>query len=230
MRSMSAPLRIFGLDGEMSGSELDQGHRLIQIGVAIDTAPDGSRLPAPELFCSLIGWAETDMVWDERAAQVHNIPLEDVLAAPRAEVVDEQLAAWLADRGLSSATRRTSVMTGFNVGAFDGPFLKDALPVSQQMFSRRYADLNPVTMLLPSATQVLGGRADDAAWKRYGKRAGRQLVASVGRVEAEHDAGTDALLALGAWRQFEGLIEQLDTDAAVTRKARRAGRVKDATR
>ena len=217
-------LRIFGLDGEMSGADLEKGHRLIQIGVAVDTAADGSPLPRPELFCSLIGWDAGDLIWDERAAQVHNIPREAILAAPRAAEVDAALAEWLGQRGATAQARRSTVMCGFNVGAFDAPFVHDALPVSAAMFSRRYADLNPVTMLLPSARTVLGGPADAAAWKRYAKRAGSDLVREVGRVEAEHDAGTDALMALGAWRALQHLVTTLDADAAVTRKAARAAR------
>ena len=215
-------LRIIGLDGEMSGADLERGHRLIQIGVAVDTAPDGSALPEPDLFCSLIGWDEADMVWDERAAQVHNIPKEAVLAAPRAAEVDALLGQWLTGHGLTRESRGGSIMCGFNVGAFDAPFVRDTLPQSCVMFSRRYADLNPVTMLLASAKNVLGGMTNDRGWKRWGKRAGRELVASVGRVEAEHDAGTDALLAIGAWRAYEDLVAGLDRDAATTRARERA--------
>lgn len=217
-------MRIIGLDGEMSGADIEAGYKLIQIGVAVDTAPDGTRLPEPDLFCSLIGWDETDLLWDERAAAVHNIPREAVLAAPRAAQVDVQLSSWLRGHGLTRESRRGAVMCGFNVGAFDSPFVRAALPTSAAMFSRRYADLNPVTMLLPAATTVLGGPTDDRGWKRFGKRAGRELVSSVGRVEAEHDAGTDALLALGAWRAYEDLVAGLDRDAAVTRARERAQR------
>ncbi len=74
-------LRYFGLDGEMSGNDVAAGHRLIQIGVAVDTAPDGSRLSKPELFCSLIGWPPPDLPWDPNAEAVHR---HAMAAAPHA--------------------------------------------------------------------------------------------------------------------------------------------------
>lgn len=189
-------LRFHGLDGEMSGSDLAAGHRLIQIGVAVDTAPDGTRLAAPDVFSSLVGWPPPDLPWDDRAAAVHGIPRAAVLAAPRARVVDEQLHDWLVERGARADRRVDQVMVGFNVGAFDAPFLAQALPRSHALFSRRYADLNPLCFAL----------GDYDAWRARLERTGLDAAARAGRTEGAHDAGTDAVAALAAWREVEGLL------------------------
>lgn len=217
--------RIFGLDGEMSGANIDDGHQLIQIGVACDTTPDGTRLDTPDLFCSLIGWDEQQLVWSDRAAKVHNIPREAVLAAPRAPEVDAALYNWLTAHGANPDSRMDITLTGYNVGAFDMPFVRAALPRSATMWSRRWADLNgPCLLFASAAPQLLGSQGSFATWKKKFTRAGLDLVASIGREEKEHDAGTDALIALGAWRAMEDTLSQLDRDAANQRRAARAAR------
>lgn len=217
--------RFFGLDGEMSGADISKGHKLIQIGVAVDTYLDGTRMERPELFCSLIGWDDADLPWSARAEQVHNIPREVILDAPRAEQVDAELYEWLIERGADPENRRKTVMVGFNVGPFDGPFLNAALPLSASCFTRRYGDLNPVTFLMAGTVPLQGTRLSSSeAVKRFVKNAGRQVVADFGRVEAEHDAGTDALIALGGWRAAEDHLAAMSGDAISWRALQRAKR------
>lgn len=205
-------LRFIGLDGEMSGADIESGCKLIQIGVAM---PDG------DLYCSLIGWNEDEMEWQERASRVHNIPKETVLAARRAEIVDEELFNWLTERGLSPDNRQLNVMVGFNVGVFDGPFVRQALPKTFSLFSRRYADLNPLCFVLGGtlAPPDGGGVRSEKGWKRYMKQQGMALVKASGREEPEHDAGTDALLALGAWVSTRDVL--LSTWEAASRERKR---------
>lgn len=223
--------RIFGLDGEMSGSELHRGHRLIQIGVAVDTNPDGSHRETPDLFCSLIGWQTSDptapdyMVWDDRAATVHNIPLDDVLLAPPAAHVDDALHSWLTNHGVNEKRRRDTIITGYNVGAFDYPFLLDALPRSARLISRRFADLNPLCFALGATIDPPhGGTPSFNTWKRHLTRVGLDYTAATGRTQPQHDAGTDALIALAAWRHAEATLADLNRDASAHRKAERARR------
>lgn len=217
--------RFFGLDGEMSGAEISEDHKLIQIGVAVDTHPDGTRMDRPELFCSLIGWDDADLPWSERAAQVHNIPREQILDAPRADEVDAALYEWLLERGADPENRRKSVMVGFNVGPFDGPFLNAALPLSASCFTRRYGDLNPVTFLMAGTVPLQGHQLSSSeAVKRFVKNAGRRVVDDFGRTEAEHDAGTDALIALGGWRAAEDHLAAMAADAQAWRALQRAKR------
>lgn len=218
--------RIFGLDGEMSGTELGAGHKLIQVGVAVDTGCDGTPLDQPELFCSLIGWPDDELVWDERAAEVHRLPREAVLAAPPATEVDEALYAWLLNLGVDPDERRLQIPCGFSVGSFDMPFVGQALPRSWGLFSRRYADLNAVMFALGRTVSApISGSPSPKVWKRRLKKAGLELVRAVGRTEGEHDAGTDALIALGAWREVERTLRELDDDSLVRQKNARARRL-----
>lgn len=90
----------------MSSNTIADGHRLIQIGVAVDTAPDGARLAEPELFTSLVGWPAPGLPWDDRAASIHRIPRADVLSAPRAAEVDARLYDWLVDHGAHEEGQR----------------------------------------------------------------------------------------------------------------------------
>lgn len=215
----------FGLDGEMSGNRIEDGHRLIQIGVAVDTAPDGSRLPAPELFCSLIGWDESELVWQDAAASVHGIARDAVLAAPRADEVDDALHAWLVQR-ISPVTDPGSkpIMVGYNVGAFDAPFVRAALPRSASLFQRRYGDLNPLLFAFGESLPHAGSPPSWRTWKKHLGRVGLKEARSAGRVEGAHDAGTDALAALSAWREAGRLLAGLHDDASRQRAADRAVR------
>lgn len=133
-------------------------------------------LDQPELFCSLIGWPESELVWDDRAFEVHRIPREAVLAAPPAAEVDAALHAWLLDLGVDPKERRLQIPCGFSVGTFDMPFVEHALPRSYGLFSRRCADLNAI------------------------------------------------LFALGAWREAERTLRELDEHALVRQKNARARR------
>lgn len=218
--------RIFGLDGEMSGTELDAGHKLIQIGVAVDTTRDGTAMDQPELFCSLIGWPEDELVWDERAAEVHGFAREAVLSAPPAAEVDEALYAWLLNVGVTPDERRLQIPCGFSVGTFDMPFVRQALPRSWGLFSRRYADLNAIVFALGRTVSApVNGSPSPKVWKRRLKKAGLKLARAVGRTEGQHDAGTDALIALGAWREAERTLRELDEAALVRQKNARARRL-----
>lgn len=218
--------RIFGVDGEMSGAEIHEGHKLIQIGVAVDTTPDGELLDKPDLFVSLIGWNEEDLVWSERAEQVHHIDRETVLAAPPAYEVDEALCEWLFEHGADPDSRRHQVMVGFNVGVFDGPFIQQALPHTKSFFARRYGDLNPLCFVLASSRiDSYRGAMNSASWKRRLKRIGLAYAQDTGRTELEHDAGTDALQALGAWRHVEETLQRVDEDATAYRRRERERRI-----
>ncbi len=211
--------RFFGVDGEMSSNTIADGHRLIQIGVAVDTAPDGGRLDEPELFCSLVGWPAPDLPWDDRAASIHRIPRADVLSAPRAAAVDDELFDWMVAHGAREERRADQIMVGFNVGAFDAPFIAQALPRSFSLFSRRYADLNPLCFALGHTIPISGGDPSSTSWRRHLHDVGLQHVQRLGRVEAEHDAGTDALLALAAWRDVESTLSGLHADATRQRRS-----------
>ena len=182
--------RFFGVDGEMSSNTIADGHGLIQIGIAVDTAPDGARLDEVELFTSLVGWSAPDLPWDDRAASIHRIPRADVLTAPRAAEVDARLYGWLVKHGAHEEWRADQVMVGFNVGAFDAPFIAQALPRSFSLFSRRYGDLNPLCFALGHSVPLSGGEPSTASWRRYLQRVGLKKVEALGRLASAKASGS----------------------------------------
>lgn len=184
-----------GLDGEMSGSELADGCRLIQAGLAVQTAT------GTDVFCELISWPE--MLWQDRAASVHGLSREAVDAARPAEEVDEAAFRWLLAHGAKDG-ERSVISVGFNVGAFDHPFFRHALPRTMSLVSRRTVDLNAVCFTLDGWDPHWQNEPRDwAGWKRSMKAAAVKRLATDGIVGDEHDAGFDAALALHSWLWFK---------------------------
>lgn len=131
-----------GIDGEMSGTEIEKGHRLIQIGLAVHT----------DRGVETIGFylkPREDMVWNEESAKVHQIPLETLeLHGMDEQKVDDILFDWLLLHGANPRQRAKTVPVGFNIIGFDMPFIKLQLPKTYTLFSRRMADLNGMLWLL----------------------------------------------------------------------------------
>lgn len=207
MRTIGKNELVIGLDGEMSSAELNDGGRLIQAGIAV-RGPRGLAVTS-----QLISWPQ--MAWDPQAAQVHQLTRATVDAAPPAAEVDALLEEWLTNHG-GTPGRRNLITVGFNVGAFDHPFFRHALPRTMAMVSRRSIDLNAVTMTLdgwdPNPRNA--GPRRWTGWKRSAKTAARAALADSGVPGREHDAGYDAALALAAW---EWLREQIHNARAPIR-------------
>ncbi|MDQ3646578.1 MAG: hypothetical protein M3345_06540 [Actinomycetota bacterium] len=125
------PARFIGVDGEMTGTDGPAVHQLIQIGVA--TAPD-------EVFVSDIGYDK----WSENpeSMAVHGFSAERIRAAPRADAVDAELCGWLGDKVVGSG--RGLIAVGWNVAAFDLPYVRQYLPRFSSHLSGRSVDLNAV--------------------------------------------------------------------------------------
>jgi hypothetical protein len=196
-----------GLDGEMSDSDLDKGAKLIQIGL---WHPDAGA------FCADIGWDRT--TFDEtvpqaddlafcttKALTVNQFTPERIEEAPPAWHVDDQLYDWLVAAG-AKTDRRGVESVGFNVGAFDLPFVRAHLPKSSTIISRRSIDLNAVIATMEGEVTYNGNKPARSGWKRLGKRAGRLLCAEQEVAGVEHDAGYDAALAYGAWQFYRQAI------------------------
>lgn len=185
-----------GLDGEMTCADLAAGGRLIQIGLAVGTGDD-------ERITELIGWDEGEFFAEEKAMEVHGIPVETILAAPRAPEVDERLYAWCLAHG-GKADKRKLVTVGWNVGAFDLPFVQQALPKTFSLLSRRSADLNAICFALGGMLDLGGSRPAWTGFRRMSKRHAEQSLTKLGIEAAWHDAGYDALAGL---LSFEWLRE-----------------------
>lgn len=204
MRILTDPHAVvIGLDGEMSAADLDRGGALIQAGLAYVDAVGTTHVRS-----DLISWDH--MTWDERAAQVHNLDRTDVDAAPRADVVDAQLATWLEGAGATPG-RRQVLTVGFNVVAFDHPFFRASLPTTMGMVSRRGIDLNGLCFLLDGWDPGKGGARDWKGWKRAIKTNGIARLEAAGIAGREHDAGFDAALALHGFLWLRELVQAAKT-------------------
>lgn len=179
-----------GLDGEMSSSELAEGGKLIQIGLFTQ---DGYQLSM------MINPGECQ--WSERAFEVHGITLESLQSAPLPDEVDSQVYDWLIAVGVDTNSRGKTIPVGFNVGAFDMPFVKDSLPKSYSLFSRRTVDLNALCFALDYKEEN-GMPVKAATWK---KRAKAYAIEKIG-TENQHDAGWDAEMHYYCWEFLKGII------------------------
>ncbi|MGH2697873.1 MAG: hypothetical protein ACRDJL_01565 [Actinomycetota bacterium] len=156
------PARFIGVDGEMTGTDGPTVHQLIQIGVA--TAPD-------EVFVSDIGYEE----WSEDAESmaVHGLSAERIGAAPRADVVDAELCGWLGDKVVESG--RGLIAVGWNVAAFDLPYVRHYLSRFARHLSRRSVDLHVRRdggLQMEEPQEALEAVRRGAAWPRAVTRRG----------------------------------------------------------
>ncbi|MCU0725666.1 MAG: hypothetical protein MUE73_07745 [Planctomycetes bacterium] len=181
-----------GLDGEMTAGDPRKGGRLIQIGIATGVAPG-------ERITELIGWSAGEYTAEPKAMAVHGISEATILAAPRGPEVDARLRDWCLARGAAEG-RRSMVAVGFNVGAFDLPFVRDTLPLTASLLSRRSVDLNAVCFTLGECLSHGGSRPKWSTWKRLCREAAEKELTAAGIATAWHDAGYDALAALLSWR------------------------------
>lgn len=179
-----------GLDGEMSGSELADGARLIQIGLYLSSGAS---------YVAYINPGE--MSWDEESAEVHKIPRESLPSVPNFEQVDTNAYEFLVSQGADSKRRNNTIPVGWNVGSFDMPFVKETLPKLNSLFSRRTVDLNALCFALDGKEEN-GMRVNAETWK---KRSKTYAIDKIGSNDA-HDAGWDAKMSLYC---FEYLREQM---------------------
>lgn len=168
-----------GLDGEMSGTELQDGARLIQIGLAVSAGT----------FASYVN--PGTLSWSEEAEEVHKIPQSSLLDFPDAEVVDLNCYEFLVSQGADTKRRNNTIAVGWNVGSFDMPFVRTSLPKTNSLFSRRTVDLNALCF-------ALDGKEDNGveiSFETWKKRSKEYAIEAIG-FENAHDAGWDALMSL----------------------------------
>lgn len=190
---------LVGLDGEMSGTDLTAGHRLIQAGLAV-RAEDGIHL-----FSSLIGWSEPDLTWDSEAQAVHQIERAAVLAAPSPLEVDAAAAAFLHE-ATGELGGRTLISVGFNVAAFDHPFFRATLPETMRNVSRRAIELNSLCFALDGLRDGSGRVRSWQRWKEDACAWADERLAADGAAGGPHDAGWDAGRALYVLEYLRGHI------------------------
>ena len=189
VKSISLPMtsdryRFVGLDGEMTGSaktlDFYKEYQLCQIGVA---------LSPKEFFNSDIGFAEGEFKWTQEALDVNKFTLDRIRAGPRGWQVDAELVEWLRERNISEDTRLIAV--GWNVAAFDLPFVRYYLPRFSKFIWYRTIDLNACVFLAEQVTGLSYNNIKDKA-KRY---AAKQVPGEV----QWHNAGYDAADSIAAY-------------------------------
>jgi hypothetical protein len=179
-----------GLDGEMSSSELAEGGKLIQIGVSTEEGHSFSYDMNPG-----------ECQWSEVAFGVHGITLESLKVCPPASEVDELLYEILLILGADPKRRNKTIPVGLNVGAFDMPFIKDSLPKSFSLLSRRTVDLNALCFAL-DMREDNGMPVKAETWK---KRAKEYAINKIG-AENQHNAGWDSLMHIYCFEYLKGVM------------------------
>ena len=185
-------INYIGLDGEMSGTDLKGGHRLIQIGLA--KYDDFGNVVST---ASLINPGE--MAWSDQAEQVHQFSREHIESyGVEPPVVDAEMTDWI-----NAHSKRDTVMVGFNVSSFDRPFVEYTLPGLYNKFSRRSVDLNSIIFAMSntdSKFQKIKGRAKDYALEKMEGMFD-------GFKNRQHDAEFDAVMALYCFEYLRGLLK-----------------------
>jgi DNA polymerase III epsilon subunit-like protein len=185
-------LTFIGIDGEMSGNNIDAGHKLIQIGLA--------KIENNEM--KSIGYMINpgEMVWSEEAEAVHQFTKEDVVGyGLHPKTVDPIVSKWANPSG----HKRDFVMVGFNVGSFDRPFIKQLLPTLYERFSRRSVDLNSLIFAMSDSNSEFDILKTNA--KRYAFEQMEGMFS--GFRNRQHDAEYDAVMSLYCFEYLKSKIK-----------------------
>lgn len=188
-----------GLDGEMTHTEVNEGGRLCQIGIAFTER---------KMFVSDIGWGPSDYVANEQSLAVNKFTRSRIEKGPLAEDVDSWLCAYLEGQG-GNPEKKILIAIGWNVGAFDMPFVKNALPNSFQFFSRRTEDLTAICFRYHRKIYWEGSYPTWHGWKRMAKDYATTELLKRGIPENEHDAGYDALHGIFCWEFLGNVLTRL---------------------
>ena len=185
-------INYIGLDGEMSGIDINNGHKLIQIGLA--KIVDGEMTSTSALL------NPGKMTWSEEAERVHLFSRDRIKKEgvdPRS--VDHAMADWVSLK----ADRQNNITVGFNVGSFDLPFVSQSLPVLKSRISRRSVDINSILFALSNTDgqfQKLKSRSKDYAIEKMDGM-------FEGFKDRQHDAEYDAVMALYCFEYLRGIIK-----------------------
>jgi len=185
-----------GLDGEMSGTEINDGHKLIQIGMA----------KFDENGMTSIGTLLNPgaMAWSEQAEEVHQFSRDYIEKnGEDPAMVDQALANW----ANPTPHRRDFVMVGFNVGSFDRAFVAQSLPILFSKFSRRSVDLNSLIFMMSDTNSQFERIKKDAKDYAFTMMEGM----FDGFKNRQHDAEYDAVMSLYCFEYLRGLLDSKTT-------------------
>lgn len=187
--------QFIGLDIETTGSDVTK-HALIQIGVYRKGWKRFERDVGHET------WVE-----EPEAMKVNGFDAERIRHGETPRRVDGDLANFLRDRSFTEMAR--AIPVGWNVAAFDMPFVRKLFPESSKLIHYRAVDLNSICFTIAERWKMLmersGRRATEApdydSLKNGAKKFARE------RVEGQpHDAGYDAEAAILEWEWLQRRI------------------------
>jgi len=192
-RRRTEVITYIGIDGEMSGTDLEEGHKLIQIGLA-KYNEEGN----VDHIGYLINPGET--TWSREAQEVHQFTQEDIKGyGIHPDIIDPITAKW----SNPGEQRRDFVMVGFNVGSFDRPFIKQTLPITYSKFSRRSVDLNSLIFSLSDTNTMFEKIKDRSKAYAFEKMEGM----FEGLKDRQHDAEYDAVMSLYCFEYLRTLLK-----------------------
>ena len=182
-----------GIDGEMSGNDIDVGHKLIQIGLAKYNESGG---------IDHVGYLLNpgEMTWSMEAQEVHQFTREYVEEFGILPTTADPITAKWANPGNQ---RRDFVMVGFNVGSFDRPFIKQTLPITYGKFSRRSVDINSLIFAMSDTNEDFERIKADAKNYAFAKMEGMFNDFK----NRQHDAEYDAVMSLYCFEYLRTLIK-----------------------
>jgi DNA polymerase III epsilon subunit-like protein len=185
-------INYIGLDGEMSGIDINNGHKLIQIGLA--KMVDGKMTSTSALL------NPGKMAWSEEAEKVHLFSRDKIKkdgVDPKS--VDHALSDWVSLK----ADRQNTITVGFNVGSFDLPFVSQTLPVLKSRISRRSVDLNSILFAISNTDGQFQKIKSQS--KNYAEEKMDGMFD--GFKNREHDAEYDAVMALYCFEYIRSVIK-----------------------
>lgn len=185
-------IKFAGIDGEMTGSNCEK-HSLIQIGIAFSN---------DITFSSYIGWSNFE--YNPESLEVIGIDPEDIKTFPIAAEVDDNICKWLDGMGIEE---HTIIPVGWEVAAFDRPFIKKALPRFYKYLHHHSVELNSIMYTFGDVMPYLGERPNSHIWKKMAKFAGTfNIKVNEGRWPKVHNAEDDALMSWHSWNWARNII------------------------
>lgn len=210
-------LRFIGLDLETSGTSHEKSAP-IEVGLATD---------AGLTFGTYIGgWEWEDELdlpiarpigktyeWSMEAMGVHGIDRGMLIDAPPASHADAGAVSWLKSQ-LPDTEPKGIIAVGWNVAAFDFPFVRMHLPRLAQSMSYRSVDLNAIVFAITQAglPDSQGRPWDYYGLKSYVKSMAAEMIRENGVEEAQwgeeawHQADYDALAGLYAFFMLQEVL------------------------
>lgn len=176
--------RIFGLDIETSGSDIDEGYVLLSIGL--------DHYTSRKTFYREVVYPSFTM--SPEALRIHKLDLSqfDTITEIRKHrpEVDRDLADWL----METAGTQKLWPVGWNVGSFDMRYVRKFLPVSNHRFGYRSIDLNATSFAVDIATN------HDMGYSKSNLLARKNQIGM-------HNALSDATQAVDSLKELIGIIQ-----------------------